>query len=72
MTEEGVEDLSKLGFRELVETRAADLRAVEQTLIGGFTHGVELLVKADGETEVVEAVLHGLRADAGGRRGQTP
>ena len=32
MAEEGVEDLGKLGFRELVEARAADLRAVEQTV----------------------------------------
>ena len=67
MAEKGVEDLSKLGFRELVEARAADLCAVEQALVGSFTHGVELLVKADGETEIVEAVLHGLRADAGGK-----
>ena len=67
MAEEGVEDLGKLGFRELVEARAADLRTVEQALIGGFPHGVELLVKADGETEIVEAVLHGLRADARGK-----
>lgn len=66
MAEEGVEDLGKLGFCELVETRAADLRAVEKALVCGFTYGVELLVKADGETEIVEAVLHGLRADAGG------
>ena len=67
MAEEGVENLGKLSFCELVETRAADLRTVEQALVGGFTHGVELLVKADGETEVVEAVLHSLRADAGGK-----
>ncbi len=71
MAEEGVEDLGKLGFRELVEPGTADLCAVEQTLVGGLAHGVEFAVKLDRETEIVDGVLHGLNTDAGSKVGQT-
>ena len=67
MSEEGVENLGELVFRELVQPGAADLGTVEKTLVRGLAHGIELLVKADRKTEIVEAVLDGLRADAGGK-----
>ena len=66
MPEEGVENLGKLVFRELVQPGTADLGTVEKTLVRGLAHGIKLLVKADRKTEIVEAVLDGFLTDAGG------
>ena len=71
MTEEGVEHLGKFVFRELVESGAVDLRTVEQTLVRGLAHGIELVIKLDGKAEIVDGVLYGLNTDAGGKVCQT-
>ena len=71
MAEEGVQYLGKLILRELGQTVAADLGAIQKAFVGGVPHGVELAVAADGKTQVVESVLHSGLAGAGGKGGES-